>query len=181
MRIKSMTAFVLVAFVTLALTGMARAQSAETTAPTFMAFYNYSKKNVLGSAEKMPAEHFSFKPTPEVRTYAALFGHIMNTNYPACAALKGEPNPNKDDFEKTAKTKEEVLKALKASFDYCDAALKNVTDATFRETFKIETRDVPKMSPLMLIVVHNMEHYGNLITYMRLKGVVPPSSEPQPK
>ena len=105
----------------------------------------------------------------------------MNTNYPACAALKGEPNPNKADFEKTAKTKEEVVKALKASFDYCDQALKNLTDATFKESFKSGTRDVPKTSPLMLLVAHNFEHYGNLVTYMRLKGSVPPSSEPPPQ
>jgi uncharacterized damage-inducible protein DinB len=178
MRLKSIAALVLMTF---ALTAVARAQSPDTTAPTFKSFYNYSKQNILGSAEKMPAEHFSFKPTPEVRTYAAIFGHIMNTNYPACAALKGEANPNKADFEQTAKTKEEVVKALKASFDYCDEALKNVTDATFKETFKSGARDVPKTSPFMLIVAHNFEHYGNLVTYMRLKGIVPPSSEPPPQ
>ena len=94
---------------------------------------------------------------------------------------KGEANAHKDeDFEKTAKTKEEVVKAVKAVFDYCDGAFKNLTDATLKETYKSGTREVPKSQPTLLVVGHNMEHYGNIVTYMRLKGLVPPSSEPAP-
>ena len=165
----------------LALTCLAQAQ---TPAPSgevpFKNFYNNTKQNIIGAAEKMPAENFSFKPTPEVRSYAEIFGHIMNTNYFACSALKGEANPNKDDLEKTATTKEQVVKAVKASFDYCDGAFKSLTEGNLKETVKSGTREIPKTSPLLLVVAHSQEHYGNLVTYMRLKGIVPPSSEPPP-
>lgn len=146
----------------------------------FKGFYNYTKQNLIGAAEKMPAEHFSFKPTPEVRTYAEIFGHILNTNYMACSGLRGEANPNKDDLEKTLKTKDDVVKAAKASFEYCDVAMKSLTAASLQETFKNGTREIPKTSPLLLLIAHSQEHYGNIATYMRLKGIVPPSSEPPP-
>ena len=178
MKLKSLLAL---AILLLTLTSIAPAQTADAIAPPFKNFYDYYKRNIIGAAEKMPAEHFSFKPTPEVRSFAELFGHVINTNYQACAAIKGEANAHKDDdFEKTAKTKEEVVKAVKAAFDYCDGAFKNLTDATLKETYKSGTRDVPKSSPTLLVVGHSMEHYGNMVTYMRLKGIVPPSSEPAP-
>lgn len=178
MTLKSLLAL---AILLLTLTCIAQAQTADATAPSLKGFYDYGKRNIIGAAEKMPAENFSFKPTPEVRSFAELFGHIINTNYFACAALKGEGNTHKDDdFEKTAKTKEEVVKAVKAVFDYCDGAFKNLTDGTLKETTKSGTRDVPKASPVVLVVAHDMEHYGNIVTYMRLKGIVPPSSEAAP-
>lgn len=182
MKPKSLLAL---AILLLTLTCMAQAQTTpappDMSAP-FKGFYNYSKSNIIGAAEKMPAEHFSFKPTPDVRTYAELFGHVINTNYQACAGMKGEDNPNKSvDFEKTAKTKDEVMKAVKASFDYCDGAFQTLTEAKLKETFKQGTRETPKTSPALLAIAHTMEHYGNMITYMRLKGVVPPSTEPVKK
>ena len=169
----------------LALTGAAQAQAQTQATPPdpttpFKGFYNSTKRNVIGAAEKMPAEHFSYKPTSDVRSYAEIFGHIMDTNYWACAALRGEANPNKDDLEKTLKTKDDVVKAVKASFEYCDGAMTNLTEANLRETFKNGTRDAPKTSPLLLLIAHSQEHYGNLVTYLRLKGIVPPSSEPPP-
>jgi len=171
----------LIAIATLffALAAAASAQTTDASTP-FKAFYNYTKQNIIAAAEKMPAEHFSFKPTPDVRSYTEIFGHILNTNYIACSGLRGQANPNKDDLEKTLKTKEDVVKATKASFEYCDLALKNLTAANVQESFKNGTRDIPKTSPLLLLIAHSQEHYGNLATYLRLKGIVPPSSEPQP-
>ena len=175
--------FTIASLLLFALTSLAYAQA---TAPPpdpatpFKNFYNYTKQNLIRTAEKMPAEHFSFKPTSDVRSFAEVFGHIIDTNYMACAGVRGEANPNKVEFEKTLKTKDEVVKAVKASFDYCDGAMKNLTEANLKETFKSGTRDVPKTSPLLLLIAHGQEHYGNLVTYMRLKGVVPPSSEPAP-
>src|SRR5215831_11677965 len=169
MKPKSLTTL---ALLFLALTGAAQAQT-QATPPDpitpFKSFYNSTKQNVISAAEKMPAEHFSYKPTSDVRSYAEIFGHIMDTNYWACAALRGEANPNKDDLEKTLKTKDDVVKAVKASFEYCDAAIKNLTAASLQETFKNGTRDVPKTSPLLLLIAHSQEHYGNIVTYMRMK------------
>jgi len=165
----------------LALVGKASAQTAAPDASNpFKNFYNNTKQYLVAAAEKMPAEHFSFKPTSDVRTFAEIFGHVIDTNYWACAGLRGEANPNKDELEKTLKTKDDVVKAVKASFEYCDPAIKNLTAASLQETFKNGTRDVPKTSPLLLLIAHSQEHYGNIVTYMRMKGVVPPSSEPPP-
>jgi len=85
----------------------------------------------------MPAEYFSFKPTSDVRSYAEIFGHIIDTNYYACAALRGEANPSKDELEKTLKTKDDVVKAVKASFDYCDGAMKTLSEATLERDLQI--------------------------------------------
>lgn len=180
MKLKSLTILTLLF---LALTGLAQAQTQapppDPAAP-FKNFYNSTKRNLIGAAEKMPAEHFSFKPTSDVRSYAELYGHIIDTNYYACAALRGEANPNKDNLEKTLKTKDDVVKAVKASFEFCDAALTNLTEANLKETFKSGTREIPKTSPLLLLIAHSQEHYGNVVTYLRMKGIVPPSSEPPP-
>jgi uncharacterized damage-inducible protein DinB len=180
MKPKSLTTL---ALLFLALTGAAQAQIQATQpdpAAPFKNFYNSTKQYVIGAAEKMPAEHFSYKPTSDVRSYAEILGHIIDTNYWACAALRGEANPNKEDLEKTLKTKDEVVKAVKSSFEYCDGAMKTLSEATLTETFKSGARDVPKTSPLLLLIAHSQEHYGNLVTYLRLKGLLPPSSEPPP-
>lgn len=172
-----------VTFSFLALTSLAQAQT-QAPPPDPIApvkrFYANTKQNLLGAAEKMPAEHFSFKPTNDVRSYAEIFGHILNTNYMACSGLRGETDPNKADLEKVLKTKEDVVKAVKASFEYCDSALSNLTAASLGESFKYQNREIPKTSPLLLLIAHSQEHYGNLVTYLRLKGLVPPSSEPPP-
>jgi len=77
-------------------------------------FYNFNKRVILASAEKMPAEHYGFKPTPEIRSYAELVAHVADRNYLTCAPAKGAPNPQKDiqHTEKTAKTSVDEAKAL---------------------------------------------------------------------
>lgn len=75
-----------------------------------------------------------------MRSYAEILGHIIDTNYWACDALRGEANPNKDDLEKTLKTKDEVVKSVKSSFEYCDGAMKTLSEATLKETFKSGAR-----------------------------------------
>lgn len=158
------------------------AQTADPQAQALKQFYNFNKRVIIASAEKMPAEHYSFKPTPEVRSFAELVGHVADGNYLTCAPGKGESNPQKEiqHTEKTAKTKDELVKALKASFDYCDAVFNNLTDATLKETYKQGDRERPKTSMITLNVYHGGEHYGNIVVYLRMKGIIPPSSEPAP-
>jgi uncharacterized protein YciI/uncharacterized damage-inducible protein DinB len=167
---------------------VSRAQStaaaADPQAQTLKGFYNFNKRVILASAERMPAEQYGFKPTPEVRSFAELLGHVADGNYLICSPLKGEPNPNKDEIQKTekaVKTKDDVIKALKASFNYCDTVFENLTDATLKETFREEGKDRPKASMATLNVYHGGEHYGNIVVYLRLKGITPPSSDPAPQ
>jgi uncharacterized protein YciI/uncharacterized damage-inducible protein DinB len=166
---------------------VAQAQSttmtADPQAQSLKGFYNFNKRVIIASAERMPAEHYGFKPAPEIRSYAELIGHVADGNYLTCAPAKGEPNPQTEiqHTEKTAKTKDEVVKALKASFDYCDAVFNNLTDATLKETFKEGGQEQPKASAVMLNIYHGGEHYGNIVVYLRMKGITPPSSDPAPQ
>lgn len=137
-------------------------------------------ENVKGwltrSAEQVPEEHYSFKPTPEVRSFGELMGHVANANYLFCAGATGEDNPNGTDYEKTT-AKADLVAGVKASFEYCDSAFQmSDTKALEQATFFGQTGS--RLWVLMFDVAHDMEHYGNVVTYMRLKGMVPPSSQP---
>jgi uncharacterized protein YciI/uncharacterized damage-inducible protein DinB len=151
------------------------------TPGTLKFFYNYNKGNIVASAEKMSEANYSFKPSPDIRSFGEVLGHITDVNYLTCAAMKGEENPNKGSVEKTAKTKDDFVKALKASYTYCDGAFANLSEALMKETYKVRDRERPKAGRVILNTQHGMEHYGNLVIYLRMKGIVPPSSEPAPQ
>jgi len=136
-----------------------------------------SKRNVLRSAEKIGPELWNWQPTPEVRTFGQLFAHIADGQYEFCgAAVEGKPVDK--GIEKTAKSKEEVVTALKAAFEYCEAAYTKLTPQSVSETVNFG-RPLARIVVMDFNVAHTQEHYGNLVTYMRLKGIVPPSSEPK--
>jgi uncharacterized damage-inducible protein DinB len=149
--------------------------------------HNNIKGNILKSAEKLTEADYSFKPAgimPEVRTYGQFIGHIANANYLLCSRAKGEPSPNKVDIEKTVTARADLIKALNESFAYCDSVYSTLTDTSAVEKISMPgpndtTRQVARAVPLMNNNSHNNEHYGNLVTYMRVKGIVPPSSEPR--
>src|SRR5579872_2852926 len=137
--------------------------------------YGMVKGNLVKAAEKMPEENYSFQPTPDVRTFAALVGHVTDAQYTFCSAVKGEKKPS--DAEKTKTSKADLVAAIKASVAYCDAVYSSMTDASAGETVKFFGRDMTKLAILNFNTAHDNEHYGNIVTYMRLKGLVPPSSE----
>ncbi len=147
--------------------------------------YGYLKNMLLRSAEKMPEENFNFKPTEAVRSFGQILGHVADSNYYFCSAVLGEKNPS-PKVEKAKSSKADLIAALKDAFAYCDKAYDSVTDATAKQTTKIfNDREMTKLNVLTVNNMHTVEHYGNLVTYLRLKNIVPPSSEPgampQPK
>ena len=145
---------------------------------TSKAIFNISKRDVVGSVETIPEDLWSFQPTKEVRTFAQLFAHIADGQYEFCgAAIEGKPVDK--GVEKTAKGKAEIVKALNEAFAYCEAAYADLTDAKAAETVKFFGMTATRLGIMDFNVAHNMEHYGNLVTYMRLKGIVPPSSAPR--
>ncbi|MCX6550044.1 MAG: DinB family protein [Acidobacteria bacterium] len=164
-------------------TPAAPAQAAAPVGPTdplsrvLFGAYNSQKMNLTQSAEKVSEADYAFQPTKDVRTFAQMFAHVANTQFTYCAVAKGEPNPNKDDFEKTALTKAAIQKALADSFAYCDTVYLTLTDAKAMEMVKAGQNDVPRAARLISNIAHDNEHYGNLVTYMRIKGLVPPSTE----
>lgn len=138
--------------------------------------YNLVKGNIVKTAEKVPEDLYSFKPAPEVKTMAQMLGHVADANYMFCAAVLGEKSPS-PGVEKTMSTKAQIVPAVKAAFAYCDKAYEQMTDAEGVKMIKFFNREMAKATVLGFNSLHTMEHYGNLVTYMRIKGIVPPSSE----
>jgi uncharacterized damage-inducible protein DinB len=139
-------------------------------------FYNQIKANIVKSAEKMPEEYYSFKPTPEVRSFGQIIGHVTDAQYLFCAPVLGETKTS--DAEKKLTSKADLVAALKAGFAYCDGAYNTMSDAAGKDKVKFFNREMTKLGLLNLNVMHSNEHYGNIVTYLRLKVLVPPSSEP---
>jgi uncharacterized damage-inducible protein DinB len=131
---------------------------------------------LLRSAEKMPEENYNFKPTDGVRTYGQILGHVADAQYLFCSLATGEKNPDLK-IEKTKTSKADITAALKDAVAYCDKAYASMTDASGAGTVSLFGHDTPKLGVLTVNNLHNMEHYGNLVVYMRIKGIVPPSSE----
>lgn len=163
-------------------------QAPPTTSAFLRNMYNGNKNNITRSAEKVPDEIYGLRPGPqmEVRTFAQHLLHVANYNYLWCAQAKGEKNPNtRGNLEKIDMSRADVQKTLSDSFAYCDPVYASLNDENGAQVVEIQqengrvTRNT-RMALLMLNVVHNNELYGNLVTTMRIKSIVPPSSEPRP-
>jgi uncharacterized damage-inducible protein DinB len=133
------------------------------------------KDYVIRAAEKMPAEDYAFKPTPDIRSFGQLIGHIADDQYTFCGVVKNEKRPT--DFEKNPPPKAEMVAALKAAFAYSESAYSLLMDSWANEQIRFLGRQRPKLNVLTFNTEHAWEHYGNIVVYMRLKGLVPPSSE----
>jgi uncharacterized damage-inducible protein DinB len=131
------------------------------------------------AAEKMPEEQYAFKPDPAVRSFGQILGHIADANYLFCSTVLGENSPS-PGIEKTKTTKAELRAAVHDAFSYCNRAYVSLTDASANETVKAFGQERNKLGALRFNASHKLEYYGNLVVYMRLKGYVPPSSEPKP-
>jgi uncharacterized damage-inducible protein DinB len=149
-------------------------------------FFGRSRENLLHSAEKVPENLYSMRPgqQSEVRTFSQIVGHLANFNYFYCANAKEEKNPQAEtDFEKVT-AKADLIKALNGAMSYCEAVYNSLTDKSAMQPINI-TLDNGKplrtlrVRTLIQNISHNNEHYGNLVTYMRIKSIVPPSSEPR--
>jgi uncharacterized damage-inducible protein DinB len=140
--------------------------------------WNRIKRLIAASADAMPDANYSFKPTADVRTFGELIGHLAEEHYMFCSGLSGEKNP-KDGvaFEKIS-AKADLVKALNESIAYCDTVYAAAKDeAKMTQPIAPNRRDTP-FSSMLMNVTHDSEHYGNIVTYLRLKGIVPPSSQP---
>ncbi len=140
--------------------------------------YEISKNDILRSVDKLPENLWAFQPTKEVRTVAQLFAHIADAQYEFCGAVTGGHSVSKN-IEKTVTTKVTIVPALKEAFAYCDAAYASLSDTTAVTLADFFGMKLTKITVLDFSTAHNMEHYGNLVTYMRINHIVPPSSEPR--
>ena len=149
-------------------------QSASSLSTEVKGAYTNIKNNLLKAAEKMPEENYSFQATPDVRPFGQLVAHVADSQMRGCAAVKGE-KVSPDAASKTSKA--DLVAALKASFDYCDGAYDSLTDANATQMVATFRGQRTKLAALYGNVSHDNEMYGTMAVYMRLKGIVPPSSE----
>ncbi len=131
---------------------------------------------VLRTAEKVPEDLYGFKPTPEIRSLGAILGHIADGNLLICATANGE-KPTFTPVNEKKTTRAELVAALKASFAACDKVFAATTDANASTPVDLFGQKETRLGVLAFNNSHTWEHYGNLVTYMRLKNIVPPSSE----
>jgi hypothetical protein len=136
--------------------------------------YLLRKGDLTKAAEKMPAEGYDFKPVPEVRTFGQTLAHVADVQMQLCAAALGE-RKSANAASKTSKA--DLMAALKASFDECDAAFDSMTDATAFQMIKTGSTERSRLGALLYDATHDTEEYGYLAMYLRLKNIVPPSTE----
>lgn len=146
-----------------------------TTKSMWEAMTNFITK----AAEQMPEADYSFRPAESVRTFGQLIGHVAGAQNMICAAALGEKGGSEDNIEKSTTTKAGLLAALRASSEYCQRAYAQ-SDAASEGTTTLFGSPSTRLRALVLNATHNSEHYGNIVTYMRIKGMVPPSSQPAP-
>ncbi|MFL6464516.1 MAG: DinB family protein [Bryobacteraceae bacterium] len=153
-----------------------QAQSSDPLSAGAKSLYTMAKNNVLKSAEEMPESGYSFKPTDSVRTFGQLVGHVADGQYEFCSSVVGD-DTKAPEVEKSKTTKADLMEGLKTAFDYCDKAYNGLTDAQAASSVKFFGRDMAKLTVLNFNTAHTDEHYGNMVTYLRMKGLVPPSSK----
>jgi len=139
-----------------------------------MQAYTGIKNNLTKLADKVPEDTYGYKPTDSIRTLGQLIGHVADANLRTCSAVNGELKPATAG-KMTAKA--DLVGALKASFDECDKAFGTLTDANLADVIKTPRGERSRLSSLLGIVVHGNEEYGYMAVYLRMKGIVPPSSE----
>ena len=154
---------------------------AQTTSPYIAEikryYYETVKRNLSGMADKMPEEHFAFKPVPAMRSFGEAVAHVADAQARNCNLASGAGSKTLDAGKK--RTKAELQTALKESFAICDGVFAGFTDAQANEMVKMGQSDfqLSKLSLLVSMISHSNEQHGYMAVYLRLKGLVPPSTE----
>ncbi|HEY0779646.1 MAG TPA: DinB family protein [Gemmatirosa sp.] len=151
----------------------AAARSADPGMTATRAVYSGVKDNLLKTASQASDSDYAFRPIAGVRTLGEVLAHVAAGQFYYCSKALGETSPMRDDVEKTRTTKAAISDALQQSFTYCDRAYA-LTDAQALAMTGGQGAGVPS---LIQNAAHDNEHYGNLVTYLRLRGRVPPSSQ----
>jgi hypothetical protein len=158
---------------------LASAQSAPPTPgvnPEVNRSYNGLKDNILKSADKMPEDLYSYKPTPDIRVFARILTHVIEAQVRSCGIVNGTPQAEMLKTPAETAPKAEIVTALKASFDACDKAYASITDANALDLLSAGPVKRTRVSILWGNVSHDNEQYAQLATYMRLKNITPPSA-----
>ncbi len=181
MNMKQLTGVVMAGVVAMA-AGGAQAQTgggmAQPVSDAIRASWDGAKKNMKDSAMDVSQDIHAFKPVDAVRTFGQIVAHTAGANYVFCSAAKGEKSPQEEAAFEKLTAKADIVKAYDGSVAYCDAVYQALTDKTAGETIEMPfgMAKAARAAALINNAGHVNEHYGNLVTYMRIKGIVPPTS-----
>jgi uncharacterized damage-inducible protein DinB len=150
------------------------AQNAPSQAAALKQAYNGLKNNILQAADKMPDEDYSFQPTMPERNFGGWVAHVADSQMNTCSRIGGSPQ-QLNAGSKT--TKADLAAALKQSFDACDAVYEGTTDANANDPVQSFMGQTTRLAALWNNLAHDQECYGTMAVYLRLKGIVPPSTE----
>jgi uncharacterized damage-inducible protein DinB len=166
-----------------ALLGAAPSRPATRTAPSVLAgdreVWTMVMRYVAAAAEQVPDSSYSYRPAPTVRTFGQLIAHIAGSQDMFCAMALGDKVSDSDVIEKTTTAKAPLIAALKASIEHCQKAYAMADGDAMKRTVRTFAGERSALWALMYNTVHDDEHYGNIVTYMRMLGMVPPSSQPE--
>ncbi len=183
MKRQAIVTLVIAGFVSMPLVARAQAPApaaAPAAAPSvtdaIRQMYNTVKNNILKAADTMPDDGYAYQPTPEERTFGGWIAHVADAQTGGCSRALGTP---KTPSAASKTTKVDLVAALKDSFDTCDAAYAALTDANANDPIQSFRGPTPRLAALAGNVAHDNECYGAIAVYLRLKGIVPPSSEPR--
>jgi uncharacterized damage-inducible protein DinB len=141
--------------------------------------YEIVKGNLTRAAEQVPENLYAFQPTPDVRTLGQILAHVADSSYAICGAAGTEAAPE-GSVEQTMTSKADIQQALADAFAFCDRAFATIDDETGAQAVQMFGMDLTKLGALSFATSHQFEHYGNVVTYMRINKMVPPSSQPAP-
>lgn len=161
-------------------TGLVSAQSADPMTTGAKTQLRLIQSWIIRTADKVPEEAYAFRPTKDVRSLGEILGHVADDLRLMCTEAKGEKAPP-ETIEKSVHGKPELRNALTESVAFCNQVLAEMDDRTGAELVPFRLGPTPKLSVVYFAVAHAYEHYGNLVTYMRMQNIVPPSSEPAPQ
>ena len=162
----------------LLLCALAASAMAQNAVATSLKTLNEETHRNLGEAlSKVPESMLDFRPVEGVMSFREIAGHLVNTDNRLCSLVKGEQPPDARDYQKEKVSLAELSAAWQKSGEYCSALLGSMTEADLAGVIKMGQREMSKASLVTRLVQHQGLHYGNLITYMRMKGIVPPETE----
>ena len=141
--------------------------------------FDAAKLNLIEAAEAMPEASYDFKLTPGQRTFGDWIEHNISMNFSMCASMVGHTTPR--EHQPGGKGKAELVRALKESFDYCEPIFKSMTDEKSQQHIQINDKLVYPVAVMIALVSNWNEHYGNMVGYLRTKGITPPSTARVPQ
>ena len=144
--------------------------SAPNPLTTISIFRSKMQDKIMKSADEMPESKYSYRPTKDVRSFAEILNHVADISYTLCSNVKGEATPA---TATATGSKTKIMGRLKGAFDYCDGVYSGFTDAHLNDPADFWGAKTNKMFVLTQVANHDALHYGNLVTYLRLNGLVP--------